>query len=270
MGQYYKFMNLDKKQKCNRNRHSYKLMEHSYLCNDYCDDILRLLSKEWKGDRVIHVGDYACPNDETNTELKIKDFLDEFNIDPNENSLYNFSESFEEVKSKSKQDIRYVYNLDRIEYIDLYKQPIQWCYLDDNYFGPVKINSFALLIGCGNGLGGGDYHGINEELVGDWAGDRFVASADLLKEYDYFKCKDCIFSEVKDYENIVNFNEEDILDKEMDLVNREIESFQKWGKNINGIKFDSQGLLDKERKVLESIFTISQDCKKNKEDEICI
>ena len=39
MGQYYKFMNVDKKQICEKNRHGWKLMEHSYLGNDYCDDI---------------------------------------------------------------------------------------------------------------------------------------------------------------------------------------------------------------------------------------
>ena len=45
-------------------------MEHSYLGNDYCDDILKLLSNEWKGDRVLHVGDYAQPDDETTTQNK--------------------------------------------------------------------------------------------------------------------------------------------------------------------------------------------------------
>lgn len=31
MGQYYKFMNIDKKQNCQRNWHGVKLMEHSYV-----------------------------------------------------------------------------------------------------------------------------------------------------------------------------------------------------------------------------------------------
>ena len=59
MGQYYRFVNVDKKEISDRNRHGYKLMEHSYVANNYCNDTLRLLSNEWKGDRVIHVGDYA-------------------------------------------------------------------------------------------------------------------------------------------------------------------------------------------------------------------
>ena len=67
MGQYYKFVNIDKKEICDRNRQGYKLMEHSYVNNDYCNDILRLLSNEWKGDRVIHVGDYAESTDSSNT-----------------------------------------------------------------------------------------------------------------------------------------------------------------------------------------------------------
>ena len=74
MGQYYKFMNIDKKQNCQRNWHGVKLMEHSYVGNNYCDDILRLLSNEWKGDRVIHVGDYASYDDPSLTSHLISVF----------------------------------------------------------------------------------------------------------------------------------------------------------------------------------------------------
>ena len=56
MGQYYRFYNLDKKQNC-KYTGLLKLTEHSYLGNDYCTDVLSLLCNEWKGDRIIHVGD---------------------------------------------------------------------------------------------------------------------------------------------------------------------------------------------------------------------
>ena len=268
MGQYYKFMNVDKKQICQRNWHNIKLMEHSYLGNNYCDDILRLLSNEWKGDRVIHVGYYAEPTDETTTQNLVAAIMKELNI--KDNTLYHFCDSFDEVRSKSKQDIRYVYNLDKKEYIDLFRQPIQWCYHDDKYLGTVKINSFALLIGCGNGLGGGDYHGPNEHLVGFWAGDRFISSSEPLKEYEDFKIRDDIYTEIKEYDELTSYDEENIIEHEINVLNKELEEYKKWDVDINNLEFDSYGLLDKEQKVLESIFIINKDCKKDKEEDICV
>ena len=188
MGQYYKFANIDKKQICQKNWHNIKLMEHSYLGNYYCNDILSLLSKEWKGDRIIHVGDYALPEDSTTTQNFISNLYDELNVSK-DNCIYNFVDSFDNIKCTPKKDIRYVYNLDKKEYVDLYKQPIQWCHGYGKFISTVKINSFALLIGCGNGLGGGDYYGQNRNLVGSWAGDRFVSSSKLLEEYKDYKLR---------------------------------------------------------------------------------
>lgn len=269
MGQYYKFMNIDKKQICEKNRHGWKLMEHSYLGNDYCTDILNLLSDEWKGDRIIQVGDYAEPNDETTTQDFVERTLKELNVSEGI-SLYTHADSFENVNPKSAKDIRYVYNLDKKEYVDLFRQPIQWCYQDDKYLGTVKINSFALLIGCGNGLGGGDYHGVNEELVGYWAGDKFVSSSEPIKEYDDFILRDDIYTEMKNYGDIESYHEDEILDCEIKLFNSEIEKYKKYDYKIDDLSFDSYGLLDKEQKVLESIFTISKECKKEKVEDICV
>ena len=117
MGQYYKFMNIDKKQNCQRNWHGVKLMEHSYVGNNYCDDILRLLSNEWKGDRVIHVGDYAEPKDGTTTQNIIEKIMNENDI---KYSLYSLCDQFDEVVPSSKDEIRYVYNLDKKEYVDYF------------------------------------------------------------------------------------------------------------------------------------------------------
>ena len=44
MGQYYKFINLDKKEKSDRNMYPLKLTEHSYVGNDYCNDIFRIIA----------------------------------------------------------------------------------------------------------------------------------------------------------------------------------------------------------------------------------
>ena len=102
MGQYYKFANIDKKEKCDRNRSGYKLMEHSYVGNGYCDDILRLLSNEWKGDRVIHAGDYAEPNDETTTQNVVEKLSNEENND--------FLELVHYMAKNGKEDVLYKEN----------------------------------------------------------------------------------------------------------------------------------------------------------------
>ena len=269
MGQYYKFMNIDKKQVCERNRHGWKLMEHSYLGNDYCDDILKLLSNEWKGDRVLHVGDYAQPDDETTTQNKVKDVMKELNV-ASEDTLYNYCDTFEEVKSKSKKDIRYVYNLDKKEYVDLFKQPIEWCYHDDKYLGTVKINSFALLIGCGNGQGGGDYRSTNDNLVGYWAGDRFVSSTEPIKEYSDYHLRNEIFYEEKDYEGLSYYDEEEILKHEKDVFNKYLDQYNQYGHDISKLSFDSFGLTEKEHKELEPIFENKKYIKKVKEEDICL
>ena len=186
MGQYYKFVNIDKKEICDRNRHGYKLMEHSYVNNDYCNDILSLLSNEWKGDRVIHVGDYAESTDSSNTANIIENLSNELGIN---HTIYSYAEGFKKVVSKNNNNIRYVYNLDKKEYVDLFKQPIQnfWIDKDEKKIGSCKINSFALLVGCGNEQGGGDYYFQNKKFVGSWAGDRFISSPVPLDEYKNYR-----------------------------------------------------------------------------------
>lgn len=57
MGQYYKYVNLDKKvcllPSCS------KLTEHSWMGNNEVLALLQLVKTEWKNDRIIQLGDYA-------------------------------------------------------------------------------------------------------------------------------------------------------------------------------------------------------------------
>lgn len=275
MGQYYKFMNIDKKQNCQRNWHGIKLMEHSYVGNYYCDDILRLLSNEWKGDRVIHVGDYAEPNDETVTQNIVEKIIKEYDV---KCSLYQWCDMFDEVEPSSNEDIRYVYNLDKKEYVDLYNQPAQWFhYHKDSGIGPVKINSFALLIGCGNGLGGGDYWYINGKNVGAWAGDKLVSSKEQLKEYSKFKCRDEIYNEIKEsYKKIKKFNrftKDKILKEEKDMFIKYIEYLKEHDVDITEMSLDNCGLLEEEKKIFGDILEKEKSLAKNnkvKEEDICL
>ncbi len=192
MGQYYKFINIDKKEEPKESVVFAKLTEHSYIGNNYCASVLSLLSNEWKGDRIIHIGDYAEDGDGAVTD----DFIKTIKKQENLNKLYN--NSFRDVKPSKLKEIRYVYNHDKKEYIDLYKQPIQWCYIKNNELGVSKFDSFALLTACGNGLGGGDYNEnlVNSDKIGLWAGDHFTSSSEKLKEFYDYKENTLIFNEL--------------------------------------------------------------------------
>lgn len=72
MGQYYKIINVDKKECITPWSYGSgaKLMEWSYIVSDgtanaFVSAMIRLLSDRWKGDRVYVVGDYADPESAT-------------------------------------------------------------------------------------------------------------------------------------------------------------------------------------------------------------
>ena len=192
MGQYYKFINITKREKLDKNQVPMKLTEHSYVGNVYCNQALNLLCDRWAGDEVIHVGDYAQGSDGTNTQDYIKQLEKKFNL---KEPVYFWSDHFNEPDSTEKSNVRYVYNLDKKKYIDLYRQPAEWIYLYDNKIGCTKFNSFALLIGCGNGLGGGDYWCVNKDCIGLWAGDHFIASDKKMDKFNDFELFDIVFIE---------------------------------------------------------------------------
>lgn len=259
MGQYYKFMNIDKKQRCDRNRGMLKLLEHSYIDTEYCVDILSLLSNEWKGDRILHIGDYAQGGDGTTTSELINKIENDYHLDK---CVYDWQNDFYDVEPENVDNsIRFVYNLDKKEYIDLLKQPIQWCWLDKNEIRFSKINSFALLIGCGNEQGGGDYYLANHLQVGSWAGDHFVSSSSLLKEYEDFKENNYIFNEElgfsknrKKYneknEKVILKYEEEYFIKFLDMVRNHNEC------DVNKLKINSNRLTSNEKKSLTNYFEL--------------
>lgn len=257
MGQYYKFVNIDKKEVCDKNRHGYKLMEHSYVGNNYCNDILRLLSNEWKGDRVIHVGDYAESTDTSNTSNIISKICKELGIEST--TVYNYASDFNDISCSSNENIRYVYNIDKKEYIDLFKQPIQDFWYDEKLkkIGACKINSFALLTGCGNEQGGGDYYFKNKQYVGSWAGDKLVSSANKLKEYNNYKNRNITFNENTKYfkkiKKYYNFLENKILKDEENIFNDFIDYLKKYNIDFSGFNLDTSDLLENEKELFSKL-----------------
>lgn len=74
MGQYFKFVNFDKKEMISPYDYDNlaKVMEHSYQGNKFLAAAEKLIKTDWAGDRVLYLGDYV---DEYYNEPKMKEVL---------------------------------------------------------------------------------------------------------------------------------------------------------------------------------------------------
>ncbi len=201
MGQYYKYFNLDKKVCLSPN--GLKLIEHSWMGNNDVLALLQLVKTEWKNDRIIQLGDYAdseeryskmlqeslkVPSDlydskeyeeMTFEEYYVKNKLRYISKDVEmENSLTNYKWTehiFEPLGPDGEQlplsDFRYLYNTARREWVDSFKIPPSYVWNDteNKAISFSKLDAYSLLVAIGNGLGGGDYKGPDDVMVGLWA-----------------------------------------------------------------------------------------------------
>lgn len=195
MGQYYKVVNVDKKEYMYSDG-GIKLMEWSYNRNPLTLNLMKKLANEWKGDRVFVVGDYALSKDRIDNDSKVKDYdydllekiekeLDIFDKEDDGYpiTLYHYADKcYEEIKLEKIEDeeYKYIYNHTRKEFIDLEHCPLAWLYKDKNKFIQVKVSPISLLLALGNGMGGGDYWGNNENLVGKYINE--VQDIEVTKE----------------------------------------------------------------------------------------
>ena len=139
-----------------------KLMEHSWLKNDFVNTFESLLAPnaEYYKSRVIWAGDYA--EDEENITLK-DDEGKEYN--PNLYSLCNDENEITPnlIKVDNATYYRYILNHTKNEYVDKDKIVV----VDGR-----QVHPLPLLTSEGNQSGGGDYYGKDEKnLVGSWARD---------------------------------------------------------------------------------------------------
>ena len=143
--------------------HGFKLMEHSYIGNDVCNAICKLLYK--KPAYVMWCGDYWEPG-----EMK----LPSYSSDPVKPTKEEFWA--DKVKEKEVSDDtfeirgKYLINLDSKEYIDMSE------YIESASVGQFTDDGWAvhplpLLTANSNGQGGGDYYEEypNADLCGTWA-----------------------------------------------------------------------------------------------------
>jgi hypothetical protein len=162
MGQYYIAINTDTMEWIQPHDfdNGAKLMEHSYLTNNFVETVEFLLlddgedKSRWAGQRIVWAGDYADP------EAKEGETLYESSQDKNKLGM---------LIEAIPPNYHYLVNWDRQEFVDKTRcKPINGNWNVNN----MRVHPLPLLTAEGNGRGGGDYHGDNKELVGTWARDR--------------------------------------------------------------------------------------------------
>ena len=182
MGQYYKPINVDKKEYLIS--HNYdnglKLMEHSWIGNNFVAEIENLIRKggSWYYGHILWGGDYADEEKDDNR------------------CMYEIvSDEGTEINPKTKRDetLRFLVNLDTKEFVDLKKVPVSDVWRDEkgnkhNF----NIHPLPLLTCEGNNRGGGDYRG-ESSLIGKWARDRVT----IRKTKPSKKYKELIFELVE-------------------------------------------------------------------------
>lgn len=152
-----------------------KLTEHSYINNNFVGGVEFIFTPEgpcYKS-RLVWAGDYADPEPEL------------------EENLYHLTTSPDkEYKIKSIITPEYKYIINHTKKIYINKETYVINVKSKTDYHP--FHPLPLLVAEGNGCGGGDYHGVNEDLIGTWARD--VISVEKDKPEDYIEY-DILFME---------------------------------------------------------------------------
>ena len=167
MGQYFKAANLDKEESFQPD--GIKFMEHSWVENISVEQVMFALSKKWKRQRVIWVGDYA------------------HNTEP-----YEYPEVIlDKPKDTDLSFNAYLYNVDKKEKVDMalynkigFTNVEEWT----NNKGKKEtwisiIHPLPILVIAEGDSGGGDYHNDEDPMLGAWSGDRIFVSYKNFKTY---------------------------------------------------------------------------------------
>jgi len=164
-----------------------KLMEHSYLANEFVNAVLFTMEdicKEMDYVRLYWMGDYAddvIPKDD-------KEKMAAYRYSRNEKKPYYKFVLTEDVMTTVGWLVQ---NLDKHVVLNIPSFSYGYC----------TINVLPLLTNCGNGLGGGDFEGVlklDDEVIsvndiGPWAGDRLNVIGIHSNTYDEVELAwDCI------------------------------------------------------------------------------
>lgn len=188
MGQYYNILTQNKQGKFklyNRsvnNEYMFaKLTEHSWIGNDFMDSFCNLLINN--PIRIAWVGDYANDLEELPNEIDSETLKELYK------KTYKTLKAVTVDKADLDYEKYYLVNHTKNIYIDLstyIKENIYKDHFDWNWC----LHPLSLLTALGNGLGGGDYHGTNESLIGSWAWDYIsLEEKETFNNTGYVKAK---------------------------------------------------------------------------------
>jgi hypothetical protein len=193
MGQYYHALIIkDKVYDTNNEQvlawlysHEYdnglKLMEHSWIGNNFVETFASLLSPKGKFTkmRVVWAGDYADGEPElTYTDDKGSEV---------EVNLYRLCADKDKIKPKTvnKSKYRFIFNHDTKEFVDTEKCPISDIWKDPK---TGKEHTFTIhplpLLTCeGCFRGGGDFRDETNTFVGKWSRNRISVGNKIVKGF---------------------------------------------------------------------------------------
>ena len=199
MGQYYniltkkndKYTLYSRSYKLTNGKTEYvpaKLTEHSWINNTTMSCFSNIILR--KPTQVAWVGDYTnqYEKDETINGLDYEQM----------DKLYHLAWA-DDVKAKIMEFrplfVKYLtlVNWDKKQYVDMYDY-IEKSTTEDGWC----LHPLSLLTALGNGFGGGDYHGINEDMIGSWCFDTIsFESCDIEEQLqkDGFEKLDIEFKE---------------------------------------------------------------------------
>lgn len=170
MGQYYKPININKKQWVYSHEFNsgLKLMEHSWIKNPFVQAVESLLTigGAWYKNQIVWAGDYA--DEEPNSAENLYSMT---TSDDGKDRMQKIKPSL--IKNIEKS-YPFIVNHSKKEFVDKRLVPIKegW-----------KIHPLPLLTCEGNGRGGGDFHG-ESDLIGRWARDSISVEEEAPKGYE--------------------------------------------------------------------------------------
>lgn len=169
MGQYYNILTQSKTGKFKLYNRSVdnkymmaKLTEHSWIGNDFMDSFCKSIVHSPR--KIAWVGDYA-------DDLKeIPNGIDKKTLKVFHKLAWNELPRNTIKKHEIDYSKYYLVNHTKNLYLD-FSTYIKDNTCKDNFDWDWCLHPLSLLTALGNGLGGGDYHGTDKNLVGSWAWD---------------------------------------------------------------------------------------------------
>ncbi len=208
MGQYFNVVNLTKKELISPYDfdNGAKIMEHSWIGNEYVGVVLELLKpeKSWYKNKIVWSSDYMDEEEFLSEQCEFgetppKDLVFSHYYYKGEayHTLFSFANQyFTKIKPAKKKrysykTYKYLLNHDTKQYVNLDTLPAKKH--TENYNGTKKVYKFSvnplpLLTAAGHGRGGGCYYSeVGQEFIGTWSGNSISLEKQLPKGFTEIK-----------------------------------------------------------------------------------